>query len=388
MIMYESDLLQARIKVFGIGGGGGNTVNCLVRKKSKGVDMYLLNTDKQALSISQAPNKVWIGQSLTKGLGAGANPEIGRNAALESEEVIKNMVRGSDLLFLAMGMGGGTGTGASPEVARIAKEEGILTVAVTTLPFAFEGKKRMVAALKGLDRLKEFVDTLIIIENQKILPLICKSSTMQQSFEIVDNVLCQAVIAITDLITKPGLINLDFADLRSVLKEGGSAFMVTGAASGRERAQKAAACAIQSPLMRRHSLDGARRIIINISGNSEMTLEEVDEAASLVHKKADEDCHIIVGAVIDEYLGDELRVTVVATEFKDESEERHYSQAGKLGNLNGSLYEETFFSQKMPSSVPTFYQSPTGRKILAQESNLDCPTFIRKKREVQDKMPF
>lgn len=389
MITYESDLHQARIKVFGIGGGGGNTVNCLARKKVSGVNLCLLNTDKQALSISHVPNKIGLGQSLTKGLGAGANPQIGREAALESEGVIKNMMQGSDLLFLAVGMGGGTGTGASPEVARIAREEGILTVAVVTLPFSFEGKRRMATALEGLERLKEFVDTSIIIENQKIMPLICKSSTMGESFEIVDNVLCRAVMAITDLITKPGLINLDFADLRSVLREGGSAFMVTGAASGRERAKKAAALAIQSPLMMRNSLEGARRIIINISGNSEMTLEEVDEAASLVHKKADEECHIIVGAVIDEYLGDEIRVTVIATEFNDELEEAHHPIGiSHGGGLKASLYTETVFSQKLPSTVKTLYESSTGKKFVAQESNLDCPAYLRKKREMMDKSPY
>ncbi len=384
MIDMVADIHKAKIKVFGVGGGGGNTVNCLHRKDVEGVELYLLNTDKQALNMSQVANKIGLGKTLTRGLGTGGNPGVGKEAALETEGLIRNLIKGTDLLFLAMGMGGGTGTGASPEIGRIAKEEGILTVAVVTLPFTFEGKRRMGTAEKGLEELKEYVDTSIIIENQKILPLISKTSSVHESFGIVDDILCKAVMAITDLITKQGLINLDFADVKTILTGGGSAFMVTGAASGQNRSGRAASMAITSHLMKRSSLEGARKIIINISGSLDMTLDEVKEATSIVHDKADDECHIIMGAVVDESLGDELRVTVVATEFQDEMEGEHeetsYRKKISIGG-NDSKVENPFNHMKIPSTVMTQYESATGRKFVMQESNLDCPTFLRNKKK-------
>lgn len=380
MINFANDLHNANIKVFGIGGGGGNTVNCLYERDPSGVDLYLLNTDKQVLNASPVANKFAMGQNLTRGLGAGAKPEIGKNAAIESEEMLRSYIKGTDLLFLAVGMGGGTGTGASPEIGRIAREEGVLTVAVVTLPFSFEGNRRINTAKAGVEMLKENVDTSIIIENQKILPLISKTSTVQESFEMVDNILCKAVIAITDLITKPGLINLDFADLRTILHEGGSAFMVTGTASGADRSEKAATQAINSPLMTRSTLAGARRIIINISGNSEMTLDEVNGAASIIHDKADEDCNIIIGTVVDEKEGDDLSVTVIATEFKDELEEEYGEQdhkVSRMADFNGAKKENPAYFREVQDTVITEYKSPTGRLLIMDEPNLEYPTFLR-----------
>jgi len=368
------------MKAFGIGGGGGNTVNCLCRKEPDRVELYLLNTDKQVLGASPVANKIGIGQNLTRGLGAGGNPDVGKEAALESEDAIRDLVQGTDLLFLAAGMGGGTGTGGTPEIARIAREEGILTVAVITLPFFFEGKRRMKAAAEGVEQLKSFVDTSIIIENEKVLPLISKSSTLQESFKIVDDILCGAVIAITDLINKPGLINLDFADLKTVLKDGGSAFMVTGSALGQERGKIAAEKAIQSPLMKRSSLKGARKIIINISGNTEMTLDEVDEAASIVHEKSDGESHIIIGTVVDETMGDELRVTVIATDFNDAREGKRDVETPAWTRAIGSMREDHPRIQRVPSTVLTQYESTTGQKFVVRESNLEYPAFLRKKK--------
>ncbi len=380
MINMVSELSSANIKVFGVGGGGGNTINCLHRKNIQGVELFLLNTDKQVMSASRVKNKIGIGQTLTKGLGAGANPQIGKEAALESEEDIRSLIKGTDLLFLAVGMGGGTGTGASPEIGRIAREEGVLTVAVTTLPFIFEGRKRMNTAKAGVEALKDIVDTSIVLENQKILPLISKTATMPESFETVDDILCQAVISVTDLITKPGLINLDFADLKTVLEGGGSAFMVTGTASGSERSEKAAKAAVNSPLMTRSSLVGAQKLIINISGSSSMTLDEVNEAASIIHSKADEDCHNIVGTVIDESLGDELRVTIVATDFNDELREEPRAVSSdtlKVLSLNIPEREEPRQYMNIPSTVLTQYESTNGRKRTFRETNIDYPTFLR-----------
>jgi len=320
--IVEQTNLTARIKVIGVGGGGGNAVNTMIRSKLTGVDFLVANTDAQALERSQALNKIQLGESVTKGLGAGANPEVGRRAALENQDQLKEQLSGSDMVFITAGMGGGTGTGGAPVIARLAREAGALTVGVVTKPFVFEGKRRLRQAEEGIEELKESVDTLIVIPNQRLLSIAAKTTTMLEAFNKADDVLLQAVRGISDLIITPGLINLDFADVRTVMAEMGLALMGSATATGENRAVEAAQKAISSPLLEDISIHGARGVLINITGGPNLGVHEINEAASMIQEEADEDANIIFGAVIDENLTDEIRITVIATGFTDTREEQ------------------------------------------------------------------
>ncbi len=311
----ESGSYLAVIKVVGVGGGGTNAVNRMIDAGLRGVEFVACNTDAQALAMCDADIKLNIGHQLTKGLGAGANPEVGHGAAAESRDEIKEALKGADMVFVTAGEGGGTGTGAAPVIAEIAKNEiGALTVGVVTRPFAFEGSRRATSAQDGIQRLRENVDTLIVIPNEKLLGIVERRTTILDAFREADNVLRQGVQGITDLITIPGLINLDFADVRTIMFEAGSSLMGIGTAAGENRAAEAAKMAISSPLLEQ-SVEGATGILLNITGGDELGLFEVNEAAEIVHSAADENSNIIFGAVIDENLGDEVRVTVIATGF-------------------------------------------------------------------------
>ena len=305
----------ARIKVIGVGGGGGNVVNAMINDyQIKGVEFVAINTDAQALHAHKATTKVQIGEKLTRGLGVGGDPEIGREAAEESREKIKEYFSDSDMIFLAAGLGGGTGTGALPILADLAKELGILTIAVVTKPFAFEGSRRMVAAEDGLEKLRERVDTLIVVPNQKIMEVVDQKMTLIEAFKIVDGVLAQGVQGISDIITVPGLINRDFADVKTIMQEAGSALLGIGSGQGENRAVMAAKSAIESPLID-VSISGARGILFNIVGSSDLTMSEVDEAARIIAKEVDADANIIFGATIDQNLKDQIKITVIATGF-------------------------------------------------------------------------
>lgn len=307
--------LPAKIKVVGVGGGGGNAVNRMIQSGIKGVEFIVANTDVQAMKSSLAPTKIQIGSQLTKGLGAGANPEIGRQAALEDTEKIIETLQGADMIFITSGMGGGTGTGAAPIIASLAAELGALTVAVVTKPFNFEGKKRRSQAEHGLRALRETVDTLITIPNERLLNFVERATSLSDSFRIADDILRQAVQGISDLITVPGEINLDFADVKTIMHGMGMALMGTGVSAGEHRAVEAAQRAISSPLLEEASIEGARGVLINITGGNDLTLFEVNEAASIIQEAADEDANIIFGTVIDPKMKDEIKVTVIATGF-------------------------------------------------------------------------
>ncbi len=304
------------IKVIGIGGGGGNAVNDMVRSGMQGLEFCVVNTDKQALNRSEAGVKIQIGGKLTKGQGAGSKPEVGRKAAEESREEIYAALEGAHMVFITAGMGGGTGTGAAPVVAQIAREMGILTVGVVTRPFAFEGKKRMEQANAGIEQMKENVDSLIVIPNERLKYVSEQKISFKNAFEIADNVLRQAVSSISELITVPGLINLDFADVTSVMKGAGYAHMGTGSASGKDKAEEAAKKAIQSPLLET-SINGAHGVVLSIIGSSDIGLDEIERAASMVQASAHPDAHIIFGASINEEVDDEIRVVVIATGFEE-----------------------------------------------------------------------
>jgi len=313
----------AQIKVIGVGGGGSNAVNRMIESGLRGVDFIAVNTDSQALHYSKAEHRVQIGAKLTRGLGAGANPEIGLKAAEESRDELVNVLKGSDMVFVTAGMGGGTGTGAAPVVAQIAKEVGALTVGVVTKPFPFEGRKRLSQAENGIINLKSQVDTLIVIPNEKLLQVVDKNTSINDAFRIADDVLRQGVQGISDLIAVPGLINLDFADVKTIMQETGTALMGIGIASGENRAAVAARSAISSPLLET-SIEGARGVLLNITGGSNLGLFEVNEAAEIIAEAADPEANIIFVAVIDDSLGYEVRVTVIATGF---------DKAGKKDNV-------------------------------------------------------
>lgn len=317
--MFEFDersRLQANIKVIGVGGGGSNAVNSMINSQVQGVDFVAANTDAQALEASTAAIKLQLGSRLTRGLGAGANPDIGRNATTEDTEKISELLDGADMVFITAGMGGGTGTGGAPVVAKLAREIGALAVAVVTKPFIFEGRKRMRHAEEGLEELRENVDALITIPNQRLLNIVGKNTSMVEAFQSADEVLVQAVRSISDLINVHGLINLDFQDVKTVMTNTGLALMGTGIAGGENRAVEAAHRAIASPLLEDISIQGAKGILINISAGSSLSLFEVNEASSLIQEEAHEDANIIFGAVLDESMGDDIRVTVIATGFE------------------------------------------------------------------------
>ncbi len=349
----------AQIKVIGVGGGGGNAVNRMVIEGIKGVEFITVNTDKQAMNVSKAPVKMQIGEKLTKGLGAGANPDIGLQAAEESRDEIAEMLKGADMVFVTAGMGGGTGTGAAPIVAQIAKEMGILTVGVVTKPFAFEGPQRMRSAERGLENLRRAVDTLVVIPNSKLLDIVDRNASITQAFAKADEVLKQGVQGISDLIAETGLINLDFADIKTIMMDSGMAHMGIGRASGENRAEEAAKLAIESPLLDT-SIQGARRVLLNITGGSTMTLYEVDVAAALIQKCVDQDANIIFGSVIDENMGDDIAVTIVATGFENDpmTNMRQNSILGKFGN---SATRQNSQREEMPNperlEIPSFLKS-------------------------------
>ena len=357
--------MSARIKVIGIGGGGGNAVNTMIGGKLSGVDFMVANTDAQSLEASLAPVRIQLGGTVTKGLGAGANPEIGRRAALEDQEKIRDFLEGSDMIFITAGMGGGTGTGGAPVIARVAREVGALTVGVVTKPFIFEGKKRMRQADDGIEELKQSVDTLIVIPNQRLLSIAAKTTTMLEAFHKADDVLLQAVRGISDLIITPGLINLDFADVRTVMAEMGLALMGAASASGENRAIEAAQKAISSPLLEDISIQGARGVLINITGGPDMCLHEVNEAASMIQEEAHEDANIIFGAVIDENITDEIRITVIATGFGEMKEEKKPASTPLLSNIANIANA-----------------APKNKKVVHLGTivdDLDSPTWQRKK---------
>jgi len=369
-IVEQQNSMTARIKVIGIGGGGGNAVNTMIGARLTGVDFMVANTDAQSLEASQAPVRVQLGGTVTKGLGAGANPEIGRRAALEDQEQIREYLEGSDMIFITAGMGGGTGTGGAPVLARIAREVGALTVGVVTKPFIFEGKKRQRQAEEGIEELKQSVDTLIVIPNQRLLSIAAKTTTMIEAFHKADDVLLQAVRGISDLIITPGLINLDFADVRTVMAEMGLALMGAASASGENRAIEAAQKAISSPLLEDISIQGARGVLINITGGPDLCLHEVNEAASMIQEEAHDDANIIFGAVIDESMADEIRITVIATGFGEEKEEvkaapvqvQIPAAAANVASLAGAI--------------------PKNKKVVHLGTivdDLDAPTWQRKK---------
>jgi len=360
--IVEHNSLTARIKVIGIGGGGGNAVNTMIGSKLSGVDFMVANTDAQSLEASQAPVRIQLGGTVTKGLGAGANPEIGRRAALEDQEKIREYLEGSDMIFITAGMGGGTGTGGAPVLARVAREVGELTVGVVTKPFIFEGKKRMRQAEEGIEELKASVDTLIVIPNQRLLSIAAKTTTMLEAFHKADDVLLQAVRGISDLIITPGLINLDFADVRTVMAEMGLALMGASVASGENRAIEAAQKAISSPLLEDISIQGARGVLINITGGPDLCLHEVNEAASMIQEEAHDDANIIFGAVIDESLTDEIRITVIATGFGEIKDEKKPAPQPNVASLANPM--------------------PKSRKVVHLGTivdDLDTPTWQRKK---------
>lgn len=316
MTMLDADMVPARIKVIGVGGGGGNAVNRMIASNLRGIEFIAGNTDLQALAKCKAPSKLQLGREITRGLGAGADPEVGRKAALEDTERILEMLDGADMIFLTAGMGGGTGTGALPILASLAAEIGALTVAVVTKPFGFEGRRRMQIAERGIEELRDSVDTLITIPNERLLSFVERGTPLAEAFRIADDVLRQAVQGISDLITVPGEVNVDFADVRAIMSGMGMALMGTGIAKGENRALEASQRAISSPLLEETSIEGAKGVLINISGGRDLTLHEVAEAARIIQAAVDPDANIISGMVIDESLDEEMKVTVIATGFR------------------------------------------------------------------------
>lgn len=355
--LEENINIGANIKVVGVGGGGSNAVATMIESGMTGVEFIVANTDIQALNASKSPNKIQLGLDLTKGLGAGANPDVGRRAAIESYNEIVEKLEGADMVFVTAGMGGGTGTGGAPIVAKIARELGALTIGVVTKPFLFEGKKRGKHAEGGLADLKENVDTLIVIPNQKLLSIAAERTPLLETFKKADEVLLQAVKGISDLINIRGLINLDFADIRTVMSSKGIAIMGTGAAKGDNRAVEAATAAISSPLLENVKIDGATGIIINVTGGSDLSLYEVNEASTLITEAAHEDAEIIFGAVIDETMGDEVRVTVIATGF-DAHEVKLVNDMAQVNQMQNFLNQNAMQFGGMNMQMPQMPQMP------------------------------
>ncbi len=339
MIEFDAEREEfAQIKVVGIGGGGSNAVNRMIASGMQGVDFIAVNTDTQDLASSNAPHKIQIGFKLVKGLGAGANPEIGKQAAEESKEDIESFIQGSDMVFITAGMGGGTGTGAAPVISQIAREAGALTIGVITRPFTFEGRRRQLQAEEGIRELKNQVDTLIIIPNDRLLQIIDKKTPLRESFQIADDVLRQGVQGISDLIAVPGLINLDFADVRTIMQEKGSALMGIGVGTGDNKAVDAANAAISNPLLET-SIEGARGVLLNITGGTDLGLIEINEAAEIIAEAADPDANIIFGAVIDESMQDNARITVIATGFGEvaAAKSKFHEGINRNGFITGNL---------------------------------------------------
>lgn len=366
--MEESGLMidgTATIKVIGVGGGGTNAVNRMVDSGIRGVEFVAVNTDRQALLLSKAASKIQIGEKITRGLGAGANPDIGAQAAEESKNEITEALRGADMVFVTAGMGGGTGTGAAPIVAACAKEMGILTIGVVTKPFTFEGKKRLSQADRGIESLKSKVDTLVVIPNDKLLQVIDRKTSIVEAFKMADDVLRQGVQGISDLIAVPGLVNLDFADVKTIMLNTGMAHMGIGRASGESRAEEAAKQAVQSPMLET-SIEGARGVIINITGGNNLGLHEVNTAAELVQRSVDPEANIIFGAVIDETLEEDIVITVIATGFEDE-------ERNKIGSVPVKQIVDKAWEQSIKANP-----APAADTNAAQANDLDIPSFLRK----------
>lgn len=381
----ENVILKPTITVFGVGGAGGNAVNNMIRANLKGANFVVANTDAQALKNSESVNKIQLGLSSTKGLGAGASPDVGKNAALESESEIRSYLEGSNMVFITSGMGGGTGTGASPIVAKIARELGILTVGVVTKPFLFEGAKRMRVAEGGLAELQKHVDTLIVIPNQNLFRIANENTTFQEAFEMADEVLHAGVRGVTDLITSPGLVNLDFADIETVMSEKGKAMMGTGESSGEERAIKAAEAAIANPLLDQSSMFGARGVLINITGGKDMTLYEVDSAANRIREEVgDPDANIIFGSTFNSELEGKIRVSVVATGIEHD-EMNYVKTTDTLVEVKSELNDNTQvandkYSLASTASIDDHQQPPTYNEYNSDSIN-DSEAEIQQKLE-------
>jgi cell division protein FtsZ len=361
----------AMIRVVGVGGGGGNAINRMIEENIVGVDFIAVNTDKQALDSNLAPQKLQLGDRTTRGLGSGGNPEVGKKAAEESEEELHVALAGSDMVFVTAGMGGGTGTGAAPAVANVARSEGALTIGVVTRPFTFEGAQRSRAAEAGIDELKEQVDTLIVIPNDKLLETTDKRISLLDSFKLADDVLRQGIQGISELITVPGLINLDFADVKAIMSLGGAALMAVGSSSGDDRAIKAAEQAMSSPMLD-VTIDGAKGILFNVTGGSDLSLFEINQAASIIRETAHPEVNLIFGAVIDETMGDEIRITVIATGFDHSMPMvRSLGRPVSQPTTSGTLRRETvnISSKSASTSEPPY-----------RVNDMDVPAFLRKKR--------
>jgi len=378
----ENKNLAAKVRVIGIGGGGNNALNTMISYNLTGVEFIAANTDAQALVANLAPMKLQLGASLTKGLGAGANPETGRKAALEDVEKIREVLKGADMVFITAGLGGGTGTGGAPVIAEVAREIGALTVAIVTKPFHFEGKKRMKQAEEGLANLKMIADALITIPNQRLLSISGKSMTLLEAFKKADEILYHAAKGISDIIVGQGIINLDFADVRTIMSETGMAMMGTGIATGENRSIEAAQRAISSPLLEDISIEGAKGLLINITGGPNMTLSEINEATTLVQKEAHEDANIIWGMVIDERMKEELRVTVIATGF-GKAEEKRSAKFKRVAPISISVRENRDFPAFM-RKVKVNERFDEVKLVeppdfsLEDEDRFDIPTFLRK----------
>lgn len=363
----------ARIKVVGVGGGGCNAVNRMIEEGLHGIEFIAVNTDAQALLLSDAPTRVRIGDKITRGLGAGSDPDVGRKAAEESAEDLYEVLKGSDMVFITAGLGGGTGTGATPIVSQIAREIGALTIGVVTRPFAFEGSRRSKSAEDGISRLKEQADTLIVIPNDRLLQIVDKRAGLKEAFSVADDVLRQGIQGISELITVPGLINLDFADVRAIMSEGGAALMAVGSASDEDRARKAAEMAISSELLD-ITIDGARGILFNVTGGSGLTLYEVTEAAAIIKETAHPDVNMIFGAVIDPNMGDEIRITVIATGFDRTGPQqlKDRTRPEKIQTMQRASEHKDL--------EPTLKNNPMEFQPRVFNTNdMDVPAFLRKR---------
>ena len=398
----EEQRNKAKIKVIGVGGGGGNAVNRMIDARMEGVEFVAANTDLQALQMSQAAVKIQLGVKLTNGLGAGANPEVGRKGALEDADKIIEALEGADMIFVTAGLGGGTGTGAAPIIASLASEMGALTVAVVTKPFAFEGKRRLQQAEKGLAELIESVDTLIVIPNERLLA-VAQNAGFFESFRVADDILRQAVQGISDIITIPGIINRDFADVKAIMAGMGFAVMGTATAKGERRAVQAAQAAIASPLLEAGAIDGARGILINITGSASLRLSEVNEASTIIQSAAHEDANIIFGAVLDEKMKEEVKITVIATGFRADHAGKREGQVTAAAAAISNARSVSAFTPTRPTPLPAPAAAPVGTQLRPastpdretpslqqvksnvsgnfQQDDLDVPAFIRKRGE-------
>ena len=400
-MLFEFDELasqRARIKVLGIGGAGGNAINRMITSGMDGVEFIAINTDAQDLGSNPAETKLQIGKDLTKGLGAGAKPEIGRKAIMHDKDAVASLVAGADLVFVTAGMGGGTGTGAAPVVAKVCKDLGILTVCIVTLPFSFEGSKKMESALKGVDSMRNFCDTLIIVPNQKLLSVVDNATTFEDGFKESDAILLQAAKSISDLINKQGNVNIDFADVESVMSGMGDAVIGAGTARGEERAVLAAQQAICSPLLDSQSISGAQAVLVNITGNKKMTLMEVDAAMKLIHEEAGQGVKVIFGVRVDENMEDELQVTVIATGFNRKPMEQNEMLKQRVSHSSDRKSEElmdtrntTLYQENNPqegfefdNSIKDEDNGNDGPTLVFddfdQSQDLEVPAYIRKQR--------